>query len=70
MVWPILPETGTRFTWQSNTFMNTETRKVGTCGRSSSGGGRTVAMRFTRPSAGETTSPSATGVTRSGSRKK
>ena len=33
--------------------MNTETRRVGTCGRSSSGGGSTVAMRFTRPSAGE-----------------
>ena len=35
-----------------------------------SAGGTAVVIRLTRPSAGETTSPSRTGVTRSGSRKK
>src|ERR687890_641874 len=46
------------------------TRVSGSCGRSSSGGGTAVVMRLTRPSAGETTRPSRTGVTRGGSRKK
>ena len=26
------PDTGLRFTWQSNTFMNTETRCMGSAG--------------------------------------
>ncbi len=52
------PATGERFTWQSNTFMKTEIRVIGSCGRSSSTGGTAVVMRLTRPSAGDTTRPS------------
>ena len=66
----IRPVTGERFTWQSNTFMKTEMRVIGSGGRSSSAGGTAVVMRLTRPSAGETTRPSRRGVTRGGSRKK
>ena len=50
--------------------MKTETRVIGSGGRSSSAGGTAVAMRLMRPSAGETTSPSRKGVVRGGSRKK
>ncbi len=64
------PLTGMRFTWQSKTFMKTETRVIGSGGSSSSAGGTAVVIRLTRPSAGETTSPSRSGVVRGGSRKK
>src|SRR3712207_9444731 len=64
------PVTGARFTWQSNTFMNTEMRVMGSGGRSSSAGGTAVVIRFTRPSAGENTRPSRTGVTPGGAPEK
>jgi hypothetical protein len=64
------PVTGVRFTWQSNTLMNTDTRGSGVVPRPSSGGGTAFTTRLTRPSAGETTSPPPSGVTRGGSRKK
>ena len=64
------PVTGERFTWQSNTFMNTEMRVIGSAASPVSGGGTAVTIRLTRPSAGETTRPSRIGVTRTGSRKK
>jgi hypothetical protein len=50
--------------------MNTETRVIGVAGRPLSGGGTVVTIWLTRPSAGEITRPSRTGVTRAGSRKK
>jgi len=62
--------TGLRFTWQSNTLMKIETRGSGRSPSSRSFGGTALVMRLTRPSAGDTTMPSRTGVTRSGSRKK
>src|ERR1051325_1402513 len=66
----IRPLTGLRFTWQSNTLMKIETRVSGFTPRPSSAGGTALMMRLTRPSAGATTMPSRTGVTRGGSRKK
>ena len=66
----ILPVTGLRFTWQSNTLMKIDTRGSGRSPSSSSFGGTALPMRLTRPSAGATTMPSRTGVTRCGSRKK
>ena len=56
--------------WQSNTLMKIETRSIGLSPRPSSCGGGAVVIWLTRPSAGETTRPSRTGVTRGGSRKK
>ena len=56
--------------WQSNTLMKIEMRGSGAAPRPSSGGGATVMTWLMRPSAGATTSPSRTGVTRGGSRKK
>ena len=50
--------------------MKMETRSMGSLPRPSSTGGATREIRETRPSAGEITSPSRTGVTRAGSRKK
>ena len=64
------PVTGLRFTWQSNTLMKIDTRGSGCSPSPSSFGGTALTMRLTRPSAGDTTMPSRTGVTRSGSRKK
>ena len=63
------PATGLRFTWQLNTLMKTEMRGSGRSPRPSSAGGKTCAIMETRPSAGDTTMPSRTGVTRTGSRK-
>ena len=64
------PLTGLRFTWQSNTLMKIETRGSGRSPRPSSIGGTALMILLTRPSAGDTTIPSRTGVTRTGSRKK
>ena len=55
--------------WQSNTLMKIDTRGIGRSPRLSSGGGTALMIRLTRPSAGATTMPSRTGVTRTGSRK-
>jgi len=66
----IRPDTGLRFTWQSNTLMKIETRGTGRSPSASSTGGTALAMRLTRPSAGAITRPSHNGVTRGGSRKK
>ena len=63
------PVTGLRFTWQSNTLMKIDTRGSGRSPRSSSCGGTALMTWLTRPSAGATTMPSRTGVTRAGSRK-
>ena len=63
------PATGLRFTWQLNTLMKIEMRGSGRSPRPSSAGGSTCAIIETRPSAGDTTMPSRTGVTRTGSRK-
>ena len=63
------PVTGLRFTWQLNTLMKIEIRVSGLSPRPSSAGGSTCAIIETRPSAGATTMPSRTGVTRTGSRK-
>ena len=64
------PATGLRFTWQSNTLMKIEMRGSGLSPRPSSRGGTAVVIWLMRPSAGATTRPSRTGVTRGGSRKK
>ena len=64
-----LPAIGLRFTWQLNTLMNTEMRGSGRSPSPSSAGGSAMVIIETRPSAGDTTSPSRTGVTRTGSRK-
>ncbi len=64
------PVTGLRFTWQSNTLMKIEMRGSGRSPSPSSGGGTALVIRLTRPSAGDTTRPSRSGVTRGGSRKK
>ena len=64
------PVIGARFTWQSNTLMKMETRCNGSAPSPSSAGGRKKPTEQTIPSAGETTSPSRSGVTRAGSRKK
>src|SRR5437763_15358758 len=50
--------------------MKTDTRGSGSSPSASSGGGTAFVTRLTRPSAGDTTSRSETGVTRGGSRKK
>ena len=55
--------------WQSNTLMKMETRSIGAAPRPSSCGSAIVVIWLTRPSAGATTRPSRTGVTRGGSRK-
>ena len=65
-----LPETGLRFTWQSKTLINIEIRGNGFSPSPSSRGGAALVTWLTRPSAGATTRPSRTGVTRGGSRKK
>src|SRR5689334_18673608 len=65
----IRPATGARLTWQLNTLMKIETRSSGRSPRPSSAGGIAFTIIETRPSAGETTMPSRTGVTRIGSRK-
>ena len=56
--------------WQSNTLMKIDTR--GNCFslKPISTGGTASTIWLTRPSAGATMSPSRTGVTRCGSRKK
>src|SRR5262245_19267681 len=64
------PLTGLRFTWQLNTLMKIDTRGSGAVPRPSSAGGTALTTRLTIPSAGATTMPSRTGVTRTGSRKK
>ncbi len=64
------PLTGLRFTWQSNTLMKIDTRVSVLLPSPSSGGGLALTIWLTRPSAGDTTIPSRTGVTRTGSRKK
>ena len=64
------PLTGLRLMWQSNTLMKMETRGSGRSPSSSSFGGTALTIWLTRPSAGDTTMPSRTGVTRGGSRKK
>ena len=48
----ILPVTGLRLTWQSNTLMKIDTRGTARSPRSSSFGGTALVMRLTRPSAG------------------
>src|SRR5438552_599451 len=63
------PVTGLRFTWQLNTLMKIETRINGLSPRPSSAGGSTCVIMEMRPSAGATTMPSRTAVTRTGSRK-
>jgi len=50
--------------------MKTQIRIIGSPDSASSAGGRAAPIIVTVPSAGETTSPSTTGVTRGGSRKK
>jgi len=65
----IRPATGLRFTWQLNTLMKIEIRGSGLSPRPSSAGGSTCVIIEIRPSAGATTMPSRTGVTRTGSRK-
>ena len=65
----IRPDTGLRFTWQLNTLMKIEMRGSGLSPRPSSAGGNTCVIIEMRPSAGATTMPSRTGVTRTGSRK-
>ncbi len=65
----IRPATGLRFTWQLNTLMKIEMRGSGLSPRPSSAGGSTCVTIDMRPSAGATTMPSRTGVTRTGSRK-
>src|SRR3984893_15639272 len=65
----IRPATGLRFTWQLNTLMKIEIRGNGLSPRPSSAGGSTGVTIEIRPSAGATTRPSRTGVTRTGSRK-
>ena len=50
--------------------MNTDMRNIGATPMPSSCGGAMVVIMLTRPSAGDTTRPSRTGVTRGGSRKK
>ena len=63
------PATGLRFTWQLNTLMKIDTRGSGRSPRPSSCGGAALTTAEMRPSAGATTMPSRTGVTRTGSRK-
>ena len=63
------PAAGLRFTWQLNTLMKIDTRGSGASPRPSSAGGSTCVTIEMRPSAGATTMPSRTGVTRTGSRK-
>src|SRR5262249_51811784 len=58
-----------RFTWQLNTLMKIDTRGNGLSPSPSSAGGSACTTIDTRPSAGDTTMPSRTGVTRTGSRK-
>ena len=65
----IRPATGLRLTWQLNTLMKIEMRGSGRSPRPSSAGGMTCVTIETRPSAGATTMPSRSGVTRTGSRK-
>jgi hypothetical protein len=66
----IVPVTGARFTCTSKTFMKIETRGTERSAMPSSSGGLASTTFWTTPSAGLTTRPSRTGVTRSGSRKK
>ena len=65
-----MPATGVRFTWQSKTLMKMLIRVRGAGPRPSPSGGTAGAIIETSPSAGLTTSPARTGVTRGGSRKK
>src|SRR5579885_457028 len=65
-----MPATGQRLMWQSNTLIKIEIRGSGVDPRPNSCGGDRVVIWLTRPSAGATTKPSRTGVTRGGSRKK
>src|SRR6516164_6358003 len=65
----IRPATGARLIWQLNTLMKIEMRGSGLSPRPSSAGGTACAIIEMRPSAGATTMPSRTGVTRTGSRK-
>ena len=64
------PAAGLRFTWQLKTLMKTLTRVRGMSAIPSSAGGTAGSISETMPSAGLTTSPGRSGVTRSGSRKK
>src|SRR3977135_4127953 len=66
----ILPVTGLRFTWQSNTLMKMDTRGSGRSPSSRSLGGTALVMRLTPPSAGDTTIPPTTGRTPCGIAKK
>jgi hypothetical protein len=65
----IRPATGLRFTWQLNTLMKIEMRGSGRRRARVRPAGTCIDHRLTRPSAGATTMPSRTGVTRTGSRK-
>ena len=70
----MVPPTGARLMWTSNTDMKIDTRTSGSASSASSPtssrGGATVSISVTSPSAGATISPSPCGTARTGSRKK